>query len=88
MENPHRSRILAGTVDHTEQLRQFFLTGTVSNEGPTVEQSVPEGLYPMQRAHSGAVCEEPQPVGTTCTGVAGEGQYPEGGAPTMDQGEV
>lgn len=53
-----------------------------------MEQSVPEGLYPMQRAHSGAVCEEPQPVGTTCTGVAGEGQYPEGGAPTMDQGEV
>ena len=46
-----------------------------------MEHSVPEGLYPMQKAHSGAVCKDLRPVGKTCTGVAGEGWYPEGGLP-------
>ena len=27
-----------------------------------LEQSVPEGLYPMERTHAGAVCEELQPL--------------------------
>jgi len=28
-----------------------------------LEQSVPEGLYPMERTHAGAVLEELQPIG-------------------------
>jgi len=38
-----------------------------------LEQSVPEGLHPMEGTHTGAVCEELQPVGRTHNGeVCGE----------------
>lgn len=69
------------TIQNSSNRQFFFLAGTVSNEGPTVELSVPEGLYPTQKAHSGAAREELQPVGRTCTGAAGEGWYPEGEPP-------
>ena len=42
VESPHWSRLLAGAV---------------ICRGPTLQQSVPEGLYPVGRAHAGAVCE-------------------------------
>lgn len=32
---------------------------------PALELSVPEGLHLMERTHTGAVCEELQPVGRT-----------------------
>lgn len=35
------------------------------------EQFVPEGLYPMEWPHLGAVCEELQSVGRTHVGVHG-----------------
>ena len=35
-----------------------FLAGPVACGGPTQEQSIPEGLYPVERIHYGAVCGE------------------------------
>ena len=49
MESPHWSRLLAGTAAHGEE--------------PTQEQSVPDGLYTVERIHAGAVCGELQSVG-------------------------
>lgn len=34
-----------------------FLAGAVICGGPMLQLSVPEGLYPVGRAHAGAVCE-------------------------------
>jgi len=40
-----------------------FLAGTMAHGGPTMEQSIPEGLYPAESTHAGAVHEELHPVG-------------------------
>ena len=42
-----------------------LLAGLVTHGGPTLEQSVPEGLHHVEGTHAGAVCEELQPVGRT-----------------------
>ncbi|PKU45188.1 hypothetical protein llap_4489 [Limosa lapponica baueri] len=38
------------------------------HEGPMLEQSVPEGLHPVERTHAEEVHEELQPVGRTHVG--------------------
>jgi len=43
---------------------------------PTLEPSVPEGLYAVVGTHAGAVCEELQPMGKTQVGAVHEGLYP------------
>ncbi|GAB0204292.1 zinc finger and BTB domain-containing protein 5 [Grus japonensis] len=59
------SRLLAGPMApwraHTGA---GLLAGLVSSQFhlPTLEQSSPEGLYTVEEAHFGAVCEEQQPV--------------------------
>jgi len=53
-----------------------------------LEQSVPEGLYPMERTHTGAVLEELQSVGKTHTEAACAGLYPVGGCPRWFWGAV
>lgn len=35
---------------------------------PTLEQSDPGGLHPLEETHTEAVCEEPQPGGRAQTG--------------------
>lgn len=45
-----------------------FLAEFVTLWGPTLEVSVPEGLGPMERTHTGAVCQELQPLGRTHMG--------------------
>ena len=57
-----------------------FLAGTVAHGGPTLEQFVPEELYPMERTHAGAVLEELQPMGRTHIGICEE-LYLLGGSP-------
>jgi len=53
--------------------RAGLLAGLVTPWGPTLEQPVPEGLHPMEGAHTGAVCEELQPMERTHVGeVCGE----------------
>ena len=43
-----------------------FLAGLVTpRKGPTLEQSVPEGLQPIEGTYAGAICEELQLVGRT-----------------------
>ena len=44
------------------------LAGPVASGGPTLEQSVPEGLHPMERTHTGAFPEGLYPVGRAYTG--------------------
>ena len=53
-----------------------------------LEQSVPEGLHPVERIHTGAVCEELQPVGRTHVGEVREGLSPVGGTPRWSRGRV
>lgn len=43
-----------------------------------LEQSVPEGLYPLERIHARAVSEELQTMGRTRIGEGHEGLYPMG----------
>jgi len=46
-----------------------FLAGPVAfGGGPMLEQSIPEGLYPVEKIHYRAVCGELQPVGRTHSG--------------------
>ncbi|GAB0180379.1 zinc finger and BTB domain-containing protein 5 [Grus japonensis] len=52
--SPHWSRFAGRTCDPVGD--------------PTLEQSGPEGLHPMEGTHAGAVCEEPQPMGRTHVG--------------------
>jgi len=40
----------------------------ILSKGPTLEQPAPEGLHPVEGAHTGAVCEELHPVGRTHIG--------------------
>jgi len=41
-----------------------FLTVTVTCQEPTLEQSIPDGLYPMEGIHVGAVFGELQHMGS------------------------
>ncbi|OPJ73590.1 hypothetical protein AV530_005913 [Patagioenas fasciata monilis] len=52
--------------------RAGFLAGPVAHGGPMLEQSVPEGLYPMERTHAGEVHKELQPMRRTHVGVGKE----------------
>ncbi|KAK4827851.1 hypothetical protein QYF61_022001 [Mycteria americana] len=45
-----------------------FLAGPVAWERPTLEQSISEGLHPMERTHTGAVLQELQPIERTHVG--------------------
>ncbi|GAB0180894.1 AN1-type zinc finger protein 5-like [Grus japonensis] len=49
--------------------------------GPMLEQSVPEGLYPVEGTHAGAVGEELQPEGRTHVAEVRGGLSPMGGTP-------
>lgn len=50
--------------------------GVHAGAGRTLEQSVPEGLYPMERDLAGAVLRELQSVGRTHIGKVGAGLSP------------
>ncbi|PKU43633.1 hypothetical protein llap_6066 [Limosa lapponica baueri] len=66
--SPHWSRLLAEPVDPWREevtLEQVCWQDLLAHEGPTLEQSIPEGLYPMEMTLAGAVWEELQPVGRT-----------------------
>lgn len=56
-----------------------FLAEIVACEGPMLDQSILEGLYPMYRTHSGAVHQELQPMGRTDVGGVCRGLYLMGG---------
>ncbi|TRZ07982.1 hypothetical protein HGM15179_019128 [Zosterops borbonicus] len=51
------------------------------HKGPMLEQSVPEGLYPMERTQARAVCGELHPLRMTHIGGVREGLSPMGGTP-------
>ena len=53
-----------------------------------LEQSVPEGLHPVDGTHTGAVCEELQPVGRTHIGEVCGGLSPVGGTPRWSRGRA
>lgn len=55
-----------------------FLVGTATLGGPTQDQSVPGGPYPIKRTHARAVLEEMQSVGRTPVGETLEGLHPMG----------
>jgi len=55
--------------------RAGFLAGPVAHVGPTLGLSVPEGLYPVERTHAGAVLEL-QHMERTRIGESHEGLYP------------
>ncbi|GAB0181367.1 epimerase family protein SDR39U1 [Grus japonensis] len=42
-----------------------LLAGKVAHGGPTLEQSVPDGLHPVERTHTRAVLGELSPLGGT-----------------------
>jgi len=75
-------------VETGAHARAGLLAGFVTLwEGPTLEQSVPEGLHPMEGTHAGAVCEELQPMGRTpVREVCGE-LSPVRGTFTLEQGK-
>jgi len=50
-----------------------------------LEQSVPEGLHPMERTHAGAVHQELQPVGRTHVGEVHGGLSSVGGTPCQSR---
>ena len=54
---------------------RLYLARPVAHGGSTLEFSVPEGLYPVERTHAGAVLEELQPMGRTHVGEGREGSY-------------
>ena len=53
-----------------------------------LEQSVPEGLHPVDGTHAGAVREELQPMGRTRVGEVHGGLSPMGGTPQWSRGRV
>lgn len=54
------------------QARAGFLAGPVTHGGPALEQSVPERLHPMGRAHAQTVPEGLYPVGRAHAGAEGK----------------
>ena len=47
-----------GPVERGAHAEAGLLAGLVTLWGPTLEQSVPEGLHPVEGTHAGAVHEE------------------------------
>jgi len=80
-------RLLAGAVARGEKpmLEQEDVWPC---RGPTLEQSVPEELHPVEGTHAGAVCEELQPVGKTHAGEVCEGLSAMGGTPCRSRDRV
>ncbi|GAB0187733.1 hypothetical protein GRJ2_001238600 [Grus japonensis] len=72
--SPHQSRFAGRTCDPVGD--------------PTLEQSAPEGLHPVEGTHAGAVGEELQPVGRSHVGEVGGGLSPVGGTPCWSRGKV
>lgn len=62
-----------------------FLVGTATLGGPTQDQSVPGGPYPIKRTHARAVLEEMQSVGRTPVGEILEGLHSMGEPFTLEQ---
>jgi len=52
-----------------------------------LEQPVPEGLYPVGGTHTGAVCEELQPLGRVMLEKLMENCPPARGTPHRSKGE-
>jgi len=75
-------------VGRGSHARADLLAGIVTLWGLTLEQSVSEGLHPLQRTHAGAVHEELQPVGgRTHTGEDHGGLSPMGGTSHWGRGK-
>ncbi|XP_075367903.1 uncharacterized protein LOC142414491 [Mycteria americana] len=91
VESPWWSRLLAGPVALWREeltLEQVCCQGLDPTwKGPTLEQSVPEGLHPMEETHAGAVGEELQPMGRTHAGAVRGGLSPVGGTPGWSREE-
>ncbi|GAB0179705.1 zinc finger and BTB domain-containing protein 5 [Grus japonensis] len=82
--SPRWSRLLAGPVDPwTEEPtpEQVCWQDLGPHGGPTLEQSAPEGLHPVEGTHTGAVREKLQPVGRTHVGEVHGELSPLGGTP-------
>jgi len=90
VESLRWSRLLPGPVDSRREEptpEQVCWQGLSPHGGPTLKQSVPEGLHPVGMTRAGAVCEELQPVGRTHVGeVCGE-LSPVRGTFTLEQGK-
>lgn len=61
-----------------------FLAGTVAPGEPTLEESVSDGLYPLQRTQAAAVLQVLQAVGGAQSRALNEVSY--GKDPTLEQG--
>ncbi|GAB0185918.1 zinc finger and BTB domain-containing protein 5 [Grus japonensis] len=72
--SPHWSRFAGRTCDPVGD--------------PTLEQSAPEGLHPVEGTHAGAAHEELQPMGRTHSGEVGGGLSTVGGTPCWSRGRV
>jgi len=55
-------------VESSPQWSRFSSKTYSPCKGPTLEQSVPEGLHPMERNHARGVLQELQPMGRTAIG--------------------
>jgi len=53
-----------------------------------LEQSVPEGLHPVERTHAGAVCMVLKPLGRSHIGEIHRGLLPVGRTPGWSWGRV
>jgi len=60
----------------------------VTLQGPTLEQSAPDGLYLVEGSHAGIVHEELQPVGRTHIGQVHGGLYPTSRTPCWSRGRL
>ena len=69
-------------------LEQVFWHNLWPHVGHTLDQSVPEGLHPVERTCAWAVCEELQPVGGTRAVEVHGGLCPMGGIPHWSRGRL
>ncbi|GAB0191968.1 EH domain-containing protein 4 [Grus japonensis] len=91
MGSPCWSKLLVGPVApwREEPMPEQVCWQDLSPRGgPTLEQSVPEGLHPVEGTYAGAVREELQPVGRTHVGEVHGGLSPVGGAPRWSRGRA
>ena len=90
MESPCKNSLLTGTVDHGEETtqKQVFCQDLWHQGGPILEQSISEGVHPVERIRAGAVYEELQHMGRTHTGEVHEGLFPVGGTPYCSRTRV
>ncbi|KAJ7407660.1 hypothetical protein BTVI_62499 [Pitangus sulphuratus] len=75
---------ICGPMERGAHTEAGLLAGLVTLWGATLEQPIPDGLYPTGRIYAGAICEELQPVGSTGFFTVGEvhgGLPPMGGTP-------